>query len=645
MLGETVSLNGTPHLVIGITAPGVETESPQPIDIWIPFQIDPATTEQDHYLTVAGRIRPGVTPAMIRTQLQLATDEFRRRYPGVSTALPGTTFIAEPMLDVLDRKIRPSLLILAVAVSFVLLIACANVANLLLVRASGRKREIAIRIAVGASRTRLIRQLLSESVALSLIGGILGLILGMIGIRALLSLNPGSIPRIGEHGSAVIADWHVITFTLLLSIATGIFFGLIPAFQASRIELSAVPRKTRIRAALVVSEVSLALVLLIGSGLLIRSFLAMRSVNPGFNTHKVLTLEMSLTGEQFQKTVGLARLVDSSLERIRALPGVEFAAAGCCLPIRSGAPNAPFVILGRPLTGTFHARANMPTVSASYFDVFEIPLLRGRKFTQRDNAGAPKVAIINQSMAHQFWPDGDAIDAQISLGKKTSAPAEAFQIIGIAGDVRERTDRSTPPGNTIYLPLPQTSDDFTAFIVRNPTIWIVRTRVEPHTLISSVKTELVQASGGLPTIKAQSMDEVLTNSTAREDFNTVLMLVFGTSALLLAAIGIYGLMAHSVQQRTQEMGIRMALGAQCYEIRNLVVWQAMRSTLLGVTIGTAAAWSLTRFIKSFLFEVKPLDPIVFMLVPALLCSIALFAAWLPARRAGRIDPIDALRHE
>ena len=644
-LGQSISLNGTPYTIVGITTPGVDTESPQPIDVWIPFQIDSASVDQGHYFSVAARIRPGVTSAMIKTQLQRATGEFRRRFPGVSTTLPGITFIAEPMLDVLDRNIRPSLLVLVVAVSFVLLIACANVANLLLVRAAGRKREIGIRIAVGASRTRLIRQLLAESIALSLLGGILGLLLGMLGIRALLALNPGNIPRIGEHGSAVTADWRVIAFTLLLSIATGILFGLVPALQTSRIEMTAVPRNNRGRALLVVSEVSLALILLIGSGLLIRSFVAMRSIDPGFDTHNVLTLEMSLTGVQFQKTAGLSRLVNASLARIQALPGVDAASAGCCLPIGS-APNAPFVILGRPLSGSFHARANMPTVSANYFDVFKIPLLRGRKFTDRDIAGSPSVAIINQSMARQFWPNGDAIGGQLTLGRKTVMPGNPLQIVGIAGDLRERTDRTTdPPGHTIYIPLAQTSDDFTAYIVRNPTVWMVRTRVEPHTLISAVKNELVQASGGLPTMKAQSMDEILSNSTAREEFNMVVMLVFGVSAMLLAAIGIYGLMANAVQQRTQEMGIRVALGAKANDIRNMVVLEAIRLTLVGVAIGVAAAWSLTRFIESFLFNVKPIDPFVFVVVPTLLSAIALVAAWLPALRASRVNPIEALRHQ
>jgi len=641
MVGNTVSLNGSPYVVVGIMA-NVETESPKPIDIWVPFQLDPASIDQSHYFGVAARVRPGVTQAMIKTQLQVATDDFRRKFPNVSTTLPGVTFIAEPIKDVLDRNIRSSLLILAVAVSFVLLIACANVANLLLVRAAGRKREIAIRVAIGASRARLIRQLLAESVALSVAGGILGLLLGIAGIRALLALNPGDIPRIGQSG--ITADWRVVAFTLLLSIATGILFGLIPAMQATRIEMTTVPRKNKIRAILVVSEVSLALILLIGSGLLIRSFVSMRSVNPGFDTHNVLTLQMSLTGDQYQKTAGVARLADASIERIRALPGVESAAAGCCMPI-GPVPNAPFVIANRPLTGTFHARANMPTISPDYFDVFRIPILRGRKFTDRDVAGAPPVAIINQAMAREFWPNNDAVGARISLGSKSSAePSTPLEIVGIAGDVRERTDRATDPeGYTIYIPLPQTSDGYTSYIVRIPTNWMVRTRVEPHSLTSAVKNELIQASRGLAVVNIRSMDEIESASTARQDFNMVLMLIFGGSALLLAAIGIYGLMAFSVEQRTREIGIRIALGAASNSVQNMVIGQGMLLVLMGSAVGIAASLGLTRFLASFLYGVTALDPAVFIAVPILLAAVALAAIWLPARRASQVDPIQALR--
>jgi len=353
---------------------------------------------------------------------------------------------------------------------------------------------------------------------------------------------------------------------------------------------------------------------------------------------------MSLTGVQYQKTAGLARLVDASLERIRALPGVESAAAGCCNPIGS-APNASFVILNRPLTGTFHARANMPTISPEFFDVFKIPILTGRKFTDRDSAAASQVIIINQAMAREFWPDGDAIGAQITFGSGESSDHIPHQIVGIAGDLRERTDRATDPaGNIIYVPLAQSSDGYTAYIVRIPTIWMVRTRVEPHSLGSAIRNELIQASG-LAVVNIRSMDEIESASTARQDFNMVLMLIFGGSALLLAAIGIYGLMAFSVEQRTREIGIRIALGAGSANVQNMVIGQGMLLVLIGSAIGVAAALGLTRFLESFLYGVAALDPLVFIVVPILLAAVALAAIWLPARRASRVDPIQALRCE
>jgi predicted permease len=397
-----------------------------------------------------------------------------------------------------------------------------------------------------------------------------------------------------------------------------------------------------------VSEVSLALILLIGSGLLIRSFLAMRSIDPGFDAHHVLTLQMALTGAQYQKTAGFSRLIDASIERIRALPGVESTASGCCLPI-GGAPNAPFVIAGRPLNGTFHARANMPIISSGYFDVFKIPILRGRRFTDRDMAGSPGVIIINQAMARQFWPNDDAIGARLSLGSKTNTESSAtdpktLEIVGVAGDVRERTDRSTDPqGNTIFIPVAQNSDGFTAYVLRNPAIWMIRTRVEPHSLAPAIKHELIKASGGLAVVNIRSMDEVESASTARQDFNMVLMMIFGGSALLLAAIGIYGLMAFSVEQRTREIGIRIALGAG--NVQSMVIRQGMQLVLVGTTIGVAAAFGLTRFLTSFLYGVAALDPAVFIAVPILLAAVALAAIWIPAQRASRLDPIQALRCE
>ena len=659
ILGKNISLSGEPYEVIGIIGASFDSEKFDPIpDVWIPFQIDPNSTDQAHYFLVSGRLKPGVTVSRANAQLQLAADEFRRKFPGSAALGPKDGFSVKPLQEATVDNVRSSLRILVGAVTFVLLIACANVANLLLVRATGRQREIAIRAAVGAGRGRIIRQLLTESVVLSITGGALGLILGMVGIRALLVINPGNIPRIGERGSLVTLDWRVVVFTILVSVITGILFGLIPAFQISRIDLSSTLkensgrsgtgfRQNKARALLVVSEMAFALILLVGSALLIRTFVALRSVNPGFDPHNVLTMRMSLTGPRFEKTVGVDQLIRDGVQRVSALPGVLAVSATCCVPLEGGY-GLPFIIVGRPLDGPSHGGASWLTVSPGYFSAFKIPLLRGREFTDQDNAGAPAVAIINDEMARKFWPNGDPLNDRILIGKGVGPEFEADpprQIIGVSGSVRYGgLDRD--PGPTMYIPEAQVLDGVNALNVRiSPLAWVIRTRVEPYSLSTKIQEELRQASGGLPVATIRSMDEVVVRSTARQDFNMLLMSVFAGSALLLAAIGIYGLIAYSVQRRTQEIGIRMALGAESSNVRNMIVFQGMRLVLTGIAIGVAAAFGLARLIASFLFGVKAWDPVVFVAVPILLSAIALAAIWLPALRASRIEAIDALRYE
>jgi predicted permease len=526
----------------------------------------------------------------------------------------------------------------------VLLIACANVASLLLARAVGRQREIAIRAAVGASRGRIIRQLLTESLALSLAGGALGLVCGVAGIRALLALNPGNIPRIGANGAAVNADWRVVAFTALVAMTTGILFGLIPALPASRANpFGARFRQQKMRSLLVAAEMALALVLLVGSGLLIRTFLAMRAVDLGFDMHNVLTMEISLSDEKYQKTAALAELARSSIDRIRTIPGVEYATAGCCMPL-GAVPITPFVIAGRAVNGTFHGRAGAPTVSPDYFNVFKIPILRGRMFTERDRAGTPAVAIISQALAKQFWPNADPIGQKISLGRTTQPNRTGMEIVGIARDVHDRTERAGDPFfSTIYIPLAQNNDAYTAYMVRIPTLWMVRTRMEPHSLAPAIRSELQRAARGLPVTGVRSMDEIVAHSTARQDFDMALMLIFGGAALMLAAIGIYGLMAFAVEQRRQEIGIRVALGAGAADVRRMVVWQGMRLALIGIAIGVAVSLGLTRVMASLLYGVPSRDPLVFTTVPLVLGMVALLGVWIPAKRAGRIDPVQTLR--
>ncbi len=657
IVGKNILLAGDPYEVVGITAPEYKMEADPPVDVYVPFQIDPNSTDQAHYFTAVGRLKPGVTLEMARARLKLAADEFRRKFPGSGAMGPRDGFSVEPMREVIVSNVRPSLLVLAAAVGFVLLIACANVANLLLVRATGRRREIAIRAAVGAGRGRIVRQLLTESVLLSLAGGVLGLGLGSIGIRALLAVNPGSIPRVGPHAAYVELDARVLAFTILISLITGVLFGLIPAIQASRADLTSVLKETsgrsgtgfrqnKARSLLVVSEMALALILLIGAALLIRTFVALRSVDPGFNPHNVLTMETSINSQRFEKTSNVAQLIRDGVQQIRALPGVEASGTSCCLPLQGGY-GLPFIIVGRPLDGPSHGGGAWRTISSGYFDVFKIPILRGRDFTERDDGGAAPVAIINQAMARRFWPKGDPLSDQIIIGKGVGPEFEEppRQIVGIVGDSRDG-GLNRNPAPTMYIPAAQVADGVTALNSRiRPVVWVIRTRVPPYSLSPAIQNLLRQATGGLPVGQIRSMDEVVTQSTARQDFNMLLLTVFAAAALLLAAIGIYGLMAYSVEQRTQEIGIRMALGAETGDVRRMVIFQGMALALIGVAIGLAAAFGLTRFISSFLFGVKSWDPAVFVLVPLLLSVVALLAVWLPARRATRIDPLDALRYE
>jgi putative ABC transport system permease protein len=553
---------------------------------------------------------------------------------------------------------RSSLLVLLGAVALVLMIACANVANLLLARASARKRELATRAALGAGRGEIIRQLLTESLVLSLTGGLLGLALGFVGVRLLLRISPGGIPRLGTHGSAVTLDMNILLFTLGISILTGILFGLVPAMSASRTNLAATLnesssrsgigfRSGKLRSALVVSEMALALVLVIGAALLIRTFLKLQGVDPGFDTHHVLTMSMSISGDRFQKTAGVAQVIRDGTDRLKAVPGVSNAAVSCCLPLQGGF-GVPFDIVGRP-------KGNRPStggggyssVSWTYFDTFKIPLLRGRQFTENDDGSTPGVVIINEAMAKQYWPKGDPLKDRlltgVGMGSVFAEPPR--QIIGIVGDTRDG-GLNRNPRPTMYIPVAQMPDAETALNSRiAPLWWVVRSNVDPHTLMTPVTLALRDASGGLPVAHVRTMDEIVVRTTSRQRFNMLLLTVFGVSALLMAAIGVYGLMAYSVQQRTQELGVRIALGAQASNIRNMVIRQGMTLALIGVVLGIGGAFWLTRFLASFLFGVKAWDPTAFILTPLLLSAVALCAIWIPATRATRVDPMTALRLE
>jgi putative ABC transport system permease protein len=654
LVGKSIDLGGEPYTVTGILEQTFTSDPPA--EIYLPLKADPTSTDQAHFLQAAARLKPGVSLEQAKSAMNLAADEYKRKFPGMMG--PHDGFTAEPLRDTVVGDVRRSLLVLLGAVSFVLLIACANVANLLLARATIRRREIAIRSAIGAGRARLIRQLLTESVMLSLAGGVLGLGLGYLGVRALLQINPGNIPRVGEFGEGVSLDWRVLVFTLGVSILTGIVFGLIPAFSASRSDLNLTlkesgsrsgsgMRQNKARSILVVSEMALALVLLAGAALLIRTFSLLRGVNPGFDTHNILTMEMSLAGARFEKTAGVDQLVREAQRRVGSLPGVVAIAETCCLPLQGGL-GLPFIIEGRPLTeGTAHGGGAWKPVSPRYFDVFKIPLVRGRMFTDRDDGGAAGVVLISEGLAKQFWPNGDPVGQRVTIGKGVGPEFEEppREIIGVVGDTRD-AGLNNNPNPSMYVPAAQLKDGVTklnnGFI---PASWVIRTSVEPFSLSKEIQEELRTASGGLPVAHVRSMEQVRGESTARSDFNMTLLVIFAGVALLLAAIGIYGLMAYSVQQRTQEIGIRMALGASSQDVRSMVVKQGMILALAGVILGVGAALGLTRLMASLLYGVTPRDPIAMTSVAVLLTGVALAATYFPARRASRVDPVVSLRYE
>ncbi|MBZ5696636.1 MAG: ABC transporter permease [Acidobacteriia bacterium] len=655
IVGRTVDVDGTAYNVIGVMAPLYTPDLPLG-DMCFPLQADPNSSNQGNDLFGVARLKPGVTLAMAKAATQVVAEEFRRKYPAMMDPKGGLT--VETMHEVRVANIRTSLLVLLGAVSFVLLIACANVASLMLARATLRKREISIRAALGAGRGRIVRQLLTESVLLSLVGGALGLYLGYFGVRFLLGINPANLPRIGEHAEAISLDWRVLVFTLAVAVLTGMLAGLIPAIKASRTDLATTInesgtrsgtglRGNKTRSVLVVTELAMAMVLLVGAALLMRTFHDSLNVKPGFQTHNILTMGMALRGARFQKTAPVAEVVREGRQRLESLPGVEAAAAACCLPLEGGY-GLPFNIEGRPPTnGPFTGGGSWRSVSPEYFEVLRISLLRGRTFTDRDDGAAEPVVVINEAMAKQFWPKGDELGARITIAKGVGPQFEdpPREIIGVVGDVRDN-GLNYNPQPTMYVPLAQVNDRLTALdATLIPMQWLVRTRVEPHSLTNEIERELRTASGGLPVGTVQSMDQVLAHSIAGEQFNMTLLTSFAAIALFLAAIGIYGIMAYSVQQRTQEIGIRMTLGASPQDVRWMVVLQGMILALIGVSLGVAGGLALTRLMRSLLYGVKPWDPLAFVLTAVLLSAVALFACYVPARRASRVNPMVALRYE
>ena len=652
VVGSTIQLDGEAYQIVGVVGRNFVTDTPA--DLWVPYQFDMNSQDMAHFFTVAARLKPGVTIPQANAQLRLAADQYRRLY-GPESLQQDASFGVVSLLESTIGDMRSPLLVLLGAVGFVLLIACANVANLLLARAAARKREFATRAALGAGRGQLIRQLLVESLMLSLSGGVFGIVLGFAGVRFLLRVNPGNLPRIGEDGSGVTLDLNILLFTLGISLLTGILFGLIPAISAARPHLASSlnesgsrsgmgVRSGKIRSVLVIGEMALTVVLVVGAGLLIRTFLKLQSVDPGFAMRNVISMSMSVSGSRFQKTAPVAQVISEGTDRLLAIPGVVDVGVSNCLPMAGGF-GMGFDVVGRPKGAP--SGAGFYSTSSGYFSTLKIPLLRGRVFTRQDDATAPGVVVINQAMARRYWANGDPLKDKIVIGAG-AGPAFAEgprQVIGIVGDTHDGGPNRAP-FPMMYIPLAQMPDLETALNSRvTPMWWIVRTQVNPRTLVNSMTAALREASGGLPVAHIRTMEEIEARNIARQRFNMLLLTVFGSAALLMAAIGIYGVLSYSVLQRTQELGVRMALGAQASNLRNMVIGQGMVLTLIGVVLGSGGALWLTHFLKSFLFGVNALDPVTFFATPLLLVGVALISVWRPAVRATRVNPMAALRIE
>ena len=659
LVGKPIILGGDPYTVVGILPSSFRPDPPA--DVFIALQPDPNSTNQGHYLLAAGRLKPGVSMQAANANMKIAADRFR----ATNQALIGPDESAGvmPLRDSLVGDVRLPLLILVGAVSFVLLIACANVANLLLARAAARQREIAIRTAIGASRGRLVRQLLTESLMLGLLSGLAGFILGAWGIRALLALSPGNLPRINDqqHAASIVSalDWRVLAFTIGVSLLTGILFGLFPAIHVSRMDVNSALKETsgrsgtglrqnRVRSLLVISEMALAVILLTCAALMIRTFFGLRSAQPGFDSHNVITMQTSLTGGKYDTTAKAENMIRQAAQRIESLPGVQSAAATVMLPIEGGI-DLPIIIDGRPLDkgNPFHGDEQWRFITSHYFKAFSIPLMRGRSFDERDTGKSERVVIINLAFAKKYWPNDDPIGKTMSVGKGLGADfAEPTrQIVGIVGNVRE-TGSSGTDQPVMYVPQGQITDGLTKLVNGViPLSWAIHTATDPSALSVAIQHEFLAVDGQLPVAKIRTMQQVIAESAARQNFNTLLLTIFAGLALLLAAIGIYGLMSYTVEQRMQEFGIRLALGAATRDMLGMIVRQGMLLAGIGLTIGLGAAYWLAQLLAKVLVGVQAKDPVAYTAVAVTLISVALFATVIPGLRATKVDPLNALRYE
>jgi len=657
MIGRTITINSHPYEVVGIMPKGFSLPrevlptlyGAEQSDIFLPIPMPPdaADVRGHEDYNILGKLRPGVSLQQARAEMDTITAHLRLSHPEVYPANGNLTFVILPLLEQVVGNVRHTLWLLLAAVTCVLLIACVNVANLLLSRAMGRRREIAVRTAVGASAGRIIRQLLTESVLLAICGGLLGVLLAFISIHWARVLGPQSVPRLNEIG----IRGDTLFFTLLISVASGILFGLAPALRIARLDLLKVlkdsdrgsaggsamwGRGNNLRRLLVIAELAISVVVLIAAGLLLRSFIRLQHVSPGFNPSNVLTFELTMTGDKYKDSQFVLASYHQLWERLESLPGAVSAGGISSLPLSAMFAWGPITVEGRiPPPGEKFINADERITSGHYFEAMQIPLLKGRLFNDHDTPDSPRVLLVDEYMAQQLWPNQDPLGKRISLGDLASKP-EWATVVGVVGRIKQDT-LDTDSRMALYMPQSQ-------FISRIMNV-VLRTNTDPASLASAVNHELHELDHDLPVYRLLTMQERIAVSLARRRFSTILLGVFAGLALALAAIGIYGVMAYLVNQGTRELGIRMALGATQSTILGLVVKQSMKLALFGIGVGVLAAFIFSRLMSGLLFGVTSTDPATFAATAVLLVVVALIASYIPARRAARIDPMISLRSE
>jgi putative ABC transport system permease protein len=645
IVGQKIILDQQGYTVVGVMPakfffPAPDTEwQPQ---VWTPLgwtDKDRAVRGNHNYLVI-GRLKPEISLKQAQAEMNTISRRLEQQYPADDR---GWGAVVVPLRDQLVGEVRPALLILLGAVAFVLLIACANLANLLLAKTLAKSKEIAIRTALGASRIRVLRQVLSETIVLALLGGTFGLLLAHIGIVSIVSFLSAKLPRAGEIG----LDGKVLGFTFAMSIVTGVLAGLAPAWRLTKSNVNEQLKQgsgrtgsdqggNRTRSALVVAEIALSLTLLISAGLMVRSLWRLRNVDPGFDPHNLLTLTLDLPPVKYAEPTQQRGFVDEVLRRVRVLPGVDSAGAIDALPLSGNGSTQPIAVEGRPsVEMSEQPEVAVRTITPGYIHATRVAMLKGRDFSEADAADKPAAILVSESLAERFWPNENPIGKHLTL---SFFPGRSREVVGVVGDVKQDGLDVTERIATLYVPLAQTPNHRGLSLV-------VRTGSNRVNLVSAVTDAVHQVDGEEPVVDVMTMDEILSGSVAQQRFNMLLLAAFAGLALFLAAVGIYGVLSYAVKRRLQEIGIRMALGAARGDVLRMILGQGLRLAFMGVCIGLVASLGLTRFLTSQLFEVKASDPLTLTGVSLLLVVVALAACYLPARRATKVEPTVALRYE